>query len=327
MIPPSPSEFSPPAPGPVPVNERKRLKIKHHVIYYSAQIIIGMLLFLPISWVRVLGRTFGGWVFRLSKREKQKTLEGLAQAYPAELTSADRARLARSVWVGLGQNLFETIRWFNWTREAIAGQVARIEGMEHFHEAVKKGRGFFVVSGHLGNWELLASYLCSQGEGTAVAQSLYDPRFDDLVTWFRNEKLGTKEMIKRGLALRGILEAFKKGRFLIALCDQDTGKDGVFVPFFGKPAWTQSGVARIAYKAEVPLVPAFMVRGKDGLFELHVEKEIEIPRTGNKEADVLETVRRITAVIEKYVKTYPDQWMWMHERWKTKPKKDIGSFG
>ena len=78
-------------------------------------------------------------------------------------------------------------------------------------------------------------------------------------------------------------------------------------------------MARIAYKSQSALVPAFVVRGKDGKFELHVEKEIEFPRTGDAEKDILAVVRRYTEVIEAYVRAYPDQWMWMHQRWKTKP--------
>ena len=105
----------------------------------------------------------------------------------------------------------------------------------------------------------------------------------------------------------------------VSLCDQDTGRDGVFVPFFGKLAWTQSGVARIAQKTGAALIPAFAVRGSDGQFEVHLEKEIEVPRSGNKEKDILETVQRYTEVIETYVRKYPDQWMWMHQRWKTRP--------
>jgi KDO2-lipid IV(A) lauroyltransferase len=130
-------------------------------------------------------------------------------------------------------------------------------------------------------------------------------------------------MVKRGMALRGILEALKENKLVMMLCDQDTGNDGVFVPFFGKEAWTQSGAARIAQKTGAALVPAFMVRGTDGRFELRVEPEIQIPRTGSKEGDVLEAVRRYTEVIENYVRAYPDQWVWMHERWKTRPAGEV----
>lgn len=281
---------------------------------------MAVLLLLPFSWVGTLGRIFGRIVFALSKREKLKTLNSLATAYSTHLGTAERMKLAKAVWANLGQNLFEIIHWMGWTHERIAAQVVRVEGLEHFEAAVRRGKGVFVVTGHLGNWELLGGYLTTKAEGSALAQNLYDPRFDKLVNWFRSDKLGAQMMIKRGLALRGILEALKKGQFILSLSDQDTGQDGVFVPFFGKPAWTQSGVARIAQKSGAALVPAFMVRGADGRFELHIEKEIEIPKTADWDQDVLEMVRRYTEVIERYVRAYPTQWVWMHERWKTRPK-------
>jgi KDO2-lipid IV(A) lauroyltransferase len=306
--------------------KKKRMKFKNHLIYYAAQLIIALLLFLPMGWVGALGRVFGGWVFAFSKDERRKTLESISTAYPTQLNAAEKKRLAKAVWVRLGQNLFEIIRQLGWTRGEITSQVARVQGLEHFEEALKRGKGLFVVTAHLGNWELLGGYLGTQGKGSALAQNLYDPRFDDLVNWFRSEKLGATLMIKRGLALRGILDALKEGQFVLALCDQDSGNDGIFVPFFGKQAWTQSGVARIARKTGAALVPAFVVRGPDGKFELHVEKEITVPLTPDKEKDILETVRLYTEVIETYVRAYPDQWMWMHERWKTKPKKDDWPF-
>jgi KDO2-lipid IV(A) lauroyltransferase len=203
-------------------------------------------------------------------------------------------------------------------QQEVVKQVKRIRGWEHMEAAAAKQKGVFALSGHLGNWELLGAILGEMTPTVAVAQKVYDPRFDDLITWMRSDKLKVP-MIKRGMALRGILEALKENKTVYALVDQDTGTDGVFVPFFGKPAWTQTGVARIAYKTGAALVPVFVVRGTDGNFDLHVEKEIEVPHTGDAEKDVLETVRRYTEVIESYVKAYPDQWMWMHERWKTKP--------
>jgi Kdo2-lipid IVA lauroyltransferase/acyltransferase len=301
-------------------------KFKNDLIYCSAQLIIAILLFLPMRLVSFLGKVFGGLVFAFAKDERRKIIASISAAYPTQMDALERKRLAKAVWVGLGRNLFEIIRQLNWTREEITSQVARVQGLECFDEALKRGKGLFVVTAHLGNWELLGGYLGTQGKGSALAQNLYDPRFDELVNWFRSEKLGATLMIKRGLALRGILDALKEGQFVLALCDQDTGNDGVFVPFFGKPAWTQSGVARIARKTGAALVPAFMVRGRDGKFELHVEKEIETPQTTDQEKDILEIVRRYTAVIESYVRAYPDQWMWMHERWKTKPKKDDWPF-
>jgi Kdo2-lipid IVA lauroyltransferase/acyltransferase len=296
-------------------------KLKNNLIYYSARFLMALMALLPYAWMPPLGRLFGGIVFRLAGGERRKTLESLHTAFP-DLGPNEARRLALAAWKNIGRNLFELVRWRNWSRGKILAQIARVEGWDNVEKAFQRGKGVFLVTGHLGNWELLGGYLGSHHRASAVAQQLYDPRFDELINRFRIEKLGAIAMIKRGLALRGILQALKENQGLLVLCDQDTGQDGVFAPFFGKLAWTQSGVARIAQKSGAALVPAFMVRGADGRFELHAEKEIKFPKSGDKEKDVLEATRRITEVIERYVRAYPDQWVWMHERWKTRPPNE-----
>jgi KDO2-lipid IV(A) lauroyltransferase len=293
-------------------------KFKHHLIYYAANILIGFLTLLPFAWMKFLGRGFGWLVFQLARKERDKTTGNIRVANSQTMTWNQAEQLAQKDWIRLGWNLFEVARWMPMTQEEVVSQVARVYGWENMEKALAGNKGVLILSAHLGNWELMGAYFAFKTPTVAVAQNLYDSRFDELVTWMRSEKLKIP-MIKRGLALRGILEALKSNHAICALVDQDTGKDGVFVPFFGKQAWTQSGVARIAYKTGAALVPAFVVRGSDGLFELFVEKEIEVTRTGDAEKDILETVRRYTEVIETFVKAYPDQWMWMHERWKTKP--------
>ena len=225
--------------------------------------------------------------------------------------------------MGVGRNLFEVVQWRSFTHERLVSTGSEAGGRGKLGKSYTKGKGVMVLTAHLGNWELLGAWLSSRHTTTAVAQNLYDSRFDFLMTGLRENTIKVK-MIKRGIALRAILESLKKNFICIAVVDQDTGKDGVFVPFFNKPAWTQSGSARIALKTGAALVPAFVVRGADGRFEAHVEKEIEVPRTGDDEKDVIETVRRYTEVVQAYVQAYPDQWMWMHERWKTRPEGERG---
>ncbi len=293
-------------------------KLKNDLIYYSARALIAALRWLPYPLVSSGGRLFGGLVFRLAGGERRKTLESLATAFP-DRGETERARMAQAAWKNLGRNLFEVAHWTGWGRERILAQVVRAEGLENIDQALARGRGIFIVTGHLGNWELLGGYLGGRYKGSAVARKLYDPRFDELINRFRVEKMGASAMIKRGTALRGILEALRDNQLILVLCDQDTGRDGVFVPFFGRPAWTQSGYVRVAQKTGAALVPGFLVRGADGRFELHIEKEIKAPRNGDKEKDAVEATRRVTEVMEKYVRAYPDQWMWMHQRWKTRP--------
>jgi Kdo2-lipid IVA lauroyltransferase/acyltransferase len=295
------------------------MKFKHHLIYYSTRILVSILGLLPTGLISAMGRRFGAVVFVFASGERRKTLSSIQTAFPRGFSQEQAETLARTVWTRVGQNLFETVQWLKWPHERIVGLVVRNRGLENIEKALTRGKGALIVTAHLGHWELLGAYLASRYRISGIAKNLYDPRFDELVTNFREKKLKAT-MIKRGLALRGILAALRENQLVMALCDQDTGQDGVFVPFFGKPAWTQSGVARIALKTGAALVPAFMVRGTDERFEVHVERKIELPKSGNPEKDILETVRRYTEVIETYVKAYPDQWMWMHERWKTRPE-------
>jgi KDO2-lipid IV(A) lauroyltransferase len=294
-------------------------KIKNDLIYHATRALIACLGLLPFSWMSPLGRTFGLMVFTLAGGERRKTLASLRTAFSTECSNDRIKRLARLVWMGLGRNLFEVVKWRTLTHDQLVSLVARETGWENMEQALKRGKGALVLTAHLGNWELLGAWLAGRHTTTAVAQKLYDSRFDTLITDLRTNIIKV-QMFKRGIALRAILESLKLNNIVIAVVDQDTGKDGVFVPFFHKPAWTQSGSARIALKTGTALVPAFMVRGSDGRFEVHVEPEIKVPRTGDDEKDILETVRRYTDVVEKYVKSYPDQWMWMHERWKTRPE-------
>ena len=295
------------------------IKFKHQVIYHCARSLMALLQALSYGTVGRLGLLFGSAVFAFSKRERGRILSNLRIAYGDSLSVEEREELARRVFRNLGRNIFEAVHWLRWTPAEIRSQIVVVYGEEELRKALARGKGVFVVSAHLGNWELMAAHLSGLGPTSGLAQNLYDPRFDRIVTDFRVKNLGLARMIKRGLALRGTLEALGQGHFMAALCDQDTGKDGIFVPFFGKMAWTQTGVARIAQKTGASLVPVFVVRGRDGRYEMHVEKEILVSPEGDKDRQVLETVENFTRTIEKYVREYPDQWVWMHERWKTRP--------
>src|SRR5580658_5870772 len=222
-------------------------KVKNDLIYYSARVLIFIFPRLPYSLVSRLGGWFGALVFNLVQGERRKTLNSIRTAFGEGLSEEQAHRLALDTWKNIGRNLFQVVHWTGWTREAITAQVARANGLENAQKAVARGRGGFVVTAHLGNWELLGGYLGQKYRGSALAQKLYDPRFDEIVNRFRREKLGATRMIMRGRALKGMLEALRDNQLILVLCDQDVRQDaGVFVPFFGKPAWTQSGVARIA---------------------------------------------------------------------------------
>lgn len=291
-------------------------KFKNNLIYFTARAFIAVLGCLPLFLLSPLGAFLGRLAFLLAGGERRKTLGNLETAFP-DLGIDARIRLGSDVFAHFGREALRMVRYRNWPVEKVVQLVEKIDGWDRFEKARDRGRGVLIVTAHLGNWEVLSACFASRVPVAVVAQRLYDPRFDAMITALR-EKWGG-EVIQRGSALKGILKALAAGKTIGTLCDQDTGMDGVFVPFFGKDAWTQSGVVRVARRTGTPLVPCFIARQGNGRYHITIEDELAVPDTGDDAKDVLETVRTFTGIIERHVRMHPGQWVWMHERWKHRP--------
>jgi KDO2-lipid IV(A) lauroyltransferase len=203
------------------------------------------------------------------------------------------------------------------TRENVHEWVA-VEGMEHFEAGIAQGKGLLTIIAHFGNWELMPvtaplflkpSYI--------VYRPLDSPVLDNMIEYVRT--INGNEMIPKGGSGKRIMELLKENCAIGILSDQNVAaREGVFVDFFGRPACTGVGLAVLALKSEAPVLPMFMARQKSGKYKFILKPLVEISRTGDYEADLLENTRRFTKVVEKVIREYPDQWFWIHQRWKTK---------
>jgi len=197
----------------------------------------------------------------------------------------------------------------------------RYEGLEHYLDARAKGKGVLIVTGHLGAWELSSFYHSLMGYPMSmVIRRLDNARVDNLVNHIRCLH-GNRVLHKDDFA-RGLLGAMRAGETVGILMDTNmTPPQGVFVPYFGKVACTASGLARVALKTGATVLPGFMLWEKaEQKYVLHFGEEIVLDRTGNNEADAVTNTAKCTAAIEAYVRRYPDQWLWVHRRWKTCPE-------
>ncbi len=191
--------------------------------------------------------------------------------------------------------------------------------------ALAKGRGVVFVSGHVGNWELLARRVAMAGyPSQSIAKETSDPRLTALVERFRAE--GQVRSIWRGQdgAVRQMLRALKAGEILGLLIDQDTKVQSLFVPFFGALAATPRAAADLVLRTGAAAVVGFCQREADGRYRLHF-KELEVQATGDKEADATALTAQLTAEIEAAIRRAPEQWVWMHRRWKTRPVLQEGA--
>lgn len=248
--------------------------------------------------------------------------ENLAIAFP-ELDGQQRRRLMAGCADHLGRVLAEIAWLWRATPEAVM-RICEIEGGDHLQAAIDRGRGAILATGHLGNWEMLNSYLSATGLSITIAvRELDDSRVDEVVTGLRT-RFGSQVVPRGKTAGRQILRALGEGRGVGLLIDQDIPSiPGVFVPFFGRPAWTPSGAAMLALRARCPLMPGFIHRKPDGTHKIKIDPPLPVPGEGSLRERVEEMTAAATAAVEWQVRAWPEQWVWMHRRWRTRPEGEV----
>jgi KDO2-lipid IV(A) lauroyltransferase len=191
----------------------------------------------------------------------------------------------------------------------------RVKGRHYLDEALEEGRGLVVVTFHLGNWELMGTYMAGLDYPlSVVGQRIHNPYIDQMVEDFRS-KAGM-EVIYRSRAVKDSIRALRANRIVVFLSDQDAHENGVFVPFFGRSASTPRGPAVIAMHCDAPAVMAFSTRQGNGNYDITIEP-IPFERDGDLETEIVRFTRIYTARLEEYIRMYPEQWLWQHRRWKT----------
>ncbi len=280
---------------------------------------------LPRSAARRLGAGVGALAWALFPRLRRVGTRNLEMAYP-EWTAEQRKQTLRALYRMLGWQLAEFCHMSGYTRENVAA-FTRSEGMEHYLAAKAKGQGVLVITGHLGAWELSSFYHSLMGHPMSmVIRRLDNPLVDALVNRVRCEH-GNRVLHKDDFA-RGLLMAMRAGQTVGILMDTNmTPPQGVFVPFFGIEACTASGLARVALRTDAVVLPGFMVwEAAEKKYVLRFGAAIPLERTGDDEADMVKNTARFTAAIEQAVRQYPEQWLWLHRRWKTRPPGEAGLY-
>jgi len=302
-----------------------RQRAKNDVLYALARAAMWIVGRLPLGMGLLVGELVGLAGFALARRERHKALAGLALAYPDSPERVRRA-IARRCFAGLGRSAAEVCRLARLGRSAsdwIGGYVS-VPDLPLVERLLAEGKGLVWVTAHLGNWELLAAGLGAQRLVVRpFAKPSYDPRFTRMIDRWRRT-VGVETIWRgEGDAGRQVGETLAAGGIVGALVDQDTSVRGGFVPFFGRPAWTPTGAAELARTTGAPIVAGFIARRPGGGHEVRAER-ILLRETGDGEADDLANTAELTRAIERAVRERPEDWVWMHERWKTSPRSDPG---
>jgi Kdo2-lipid IVA lauroyltransferase/acyltransferase len=280
--------------------------------------LVKLLGLLPRGIARAVGGGVGTVAYRLQGRLRKTGLRNLEVAFP-EKSDAERGRILRRLYRNLGWLLAEFCQMPKYTPQNTR-LFLRYEGLEKYLAARERGKGVLIVTGHLGAWELSSYYHSLMGYPMSIViRRLDNAKVDRLVNEIRCLH-GNRVLHKDDFA-RGLLGAMRHGETVGILMDTNmTPPQGVFVPYFGRLACTASGLARVALKTGAAVLPGFMVwEEAERKYVLRFGEEIPLTVTDDDEADALANTAKFTAVIEEYVRRYPEQWLWVHRRWKTRP--------
>ncbi|MDM7460222.1 MAG: lysophospholipid acyltransferase family protein [bacterium] len=279
----------------------------------------GVFRVLPLGVAQRIGAGLGRLAYALSGRYRRVAVQNLSRAFP-DWTPAQARATARRVFRNFGVSLAEFLKAPSMTRAQLERRIT-ILGLEHLDAALRAGKGVLLITGHFGNWELMARYLCMLGYPISViARDADDKDATALVTMVR-ERSGYR-VFPRGNAARLVLKALRANEAVGILPDQNAGD--VYVEFFGQKAGSVAGPAVFHLRTGAPLVPLFNVRLPGDYHRIEILPPMRFEPTGDAGYDQQRVMQALHDVLETYVRRYPDQWLWLHDRWKSGRRRALG---
>jgi KDO2-lipid IV(A) lauroyltransferase len=292
-------------------------RFRTNVEYWLARAVLAIFGWLPLPVSIRIGSVLSrlGYLFRRLRRTGMRNLE---LAFP-EMPLDERRRLLRFCFENFGRMLAVFSRFSSASREKLAAMI-ECKGLEHLEAAQAEGRGVILFTGHVGAWEL-SSFALSLFDHplSFLVRRIDNPKIEAIVDRARTH-LGNRTIDKR-LAAREMLQILRDNEILGILVDLNTlDREAIFVDFFGRPAATTFMVAKLALRTGAAVLPVFAPWDKDRKrFLLKIDRPLTIERTEDEQLDVQRLTQQYTRIVEDYVRHYPDQWLWIHRRWKTRP--------
>ena len=289
-------------------------------VYRMVSLLVGLVRALGPKRSATLTGRIGSLAFMIQRRERQVAIRNLDQCLGETTTPGERKEIARKVFRNVALSTAESIglsrwrKWENWIEYEMDGQ-------ENLDAALREGEGAVCVNAHFGNWEVMTALICASGyPGTIVARPFKDPRLEE---WIARIRLSYGvHIIQRGKTPLRMIKTLREGGMLGVMIDMDTRSSrGIFVDFFGKPTYTQTGPFVLARRVGSPIVPALCYREGINRLRFYFGEPWKVDRTDNVEADIRAAVQKATKDLEDRIRERPEQWAWFHKRWKTRPEK------
>jgi len=294
-----------------------------YAVYAGLRVFYAIVHMFPIDMNLRTARLMGDLWYRLSKRHRERAMVSLRRSFGSEMTEADLSRLARRSMRQMAmmamEVLFEPrlINEWTWPRHI------RLRGLDEALRVLLRGRGCILLTGHYGNWELVGFTLAALGfDMVAVMRPLDNPYLNEWLVRIREQR-GLRLLYKKGVA-RSADDVLESGSALCFIADQNAGRKGLFVDFFGRPASTYKSIGLLAMRHEVPIVVGCARRLSDRFdYEIEVNRVIHPEEWTGHPDELLWITQEYTRAIEAFVRVDPGQYLWVHRRWKSRPKEEI----
>jgi KDO2-lipid IV(A) lauroyltransferase len=292
--------------------------LKRWLIYVSVCGLIKLMCLLPRRAAIAVMRGVGLGAFCLLKSKRERMVQHLGMAFGNEKSSDEIKKIARQVFLNIGTCAADAIRIPQLIEDRMENLIT-IEGREHIDRVFSSGQSAIFLTAHFGNWELLGAWFAKNGYPVKVvgAQN-HDPRLDKLIVGTRNQAGYTN--ITRKSNTRDILRAIRDGYLIGMLIDQDTKVEGVFVKFFNQWAHTAIGPVVLAKKYDLKIIPVFMRLNSDLTYHMEVQEPLKLEFTDDIKHDLVVNTQKCSDTYERIIRRFPEQWVWMHRRWKKQPQ-------
>ncbi len=295
------------------------MRMQHRLEYWLFLAFRWFILGLPLETAQTVGARLGGAAFHLLTGRRNIALDNLRHAFP-EKSETELQTITRGAFRNYGI-VFAELLWFPNLNRSILERLLIPKNISLMHEVHAGGNGAVMLAGHFGNWELIAlgmAYL-SGLPLTIIVQTQNNTLVDKMINRHRSQ-FGNI-VVPKGMSIREILTTMKNGGIVAIAPDQSGPNEGVFVNFFGRMTATHQGPAVFALRCNAPILMGFIIRKDDCSYDVILEIVPSDDLKGDTEENVAELTRRHTALLESYIRKYPDQWLWMHRRWKNTKKE------
>lgn len=300
-------------------------RFKNNLIYFAAKNIFRLINLLPRRLALFIGESLGLTAYLCVRKERRRALTNLDRAYGAEISFRRKKEIARSGFITFGRSIMEAMRLQRHYQSQIAPQI-EVVGEEHFRRAYDRGKGIVGITAHIGNFELLAAYIAQSGyKCGAIGRELYDKRIDDIL--IANRSAMGLVNVRTDDSPMTIIRLLKSGHAIGFLIDTDSFRvSGELTDFFGRPAKTPIGPTQLGLMSGAAFIPIFCLSFPGGKYRIVCGEELVPESRERSRENVYRITSQMTKVIENLIREYPEQWIWMHNRWHTRPEKDDKKF-